>query len=114
MITKEESDNIERIQKIVLKIILGYRYSDYHQACIRLKVQNLRSRRVQLSLNFGLKCAESEKIKHLFTINPNNNLRNPNKFDLPMAKSSRYFNSPRLYITRLLNDHFRNNYFALQ
>ena len=33
MLTKDESDNIERIQKIVLKIILGHRYSDYHQAC---------------------------------------------------------------------------------
>ena len=109
LLTKDESDNIERIQKIVLKIILGHRYSDYHQACIFLQVQNLHLRRVQLSLTFGLKCTQSEKFKHLFTMNPNTNLRNPNKFDLPMAKSSRYFNSPRLYITRLLNDHFRNN-----
>ena len=107
MLTKDESDDIERIQKIILKIILGHRYTDYHQACLSLTVENLHSRRTKLSLNFGLKCIESDKFKHLFKQNSHINIRNPDRFDIPTAKSSRYFNSPKLYITRLLNAHFR-------
>ena len=55
MLTQEEINDIERLQKIVFKIILDYKYSDYHQACLHLNVQSLQLRRVKLSLNFGLK-----------------------------------------------------------
>ena len=50
MLTQEESHDIERIQKIVLKIILDNRYVDYHQSCLLLNVQSLQLRRVKLSL----------------------------------------------------------------
>ena len=108
MLTQEESNDLERVQKIILRIILGPAYSDYHQACLSLNVQTLQLRRVKLSLNFGLTCINSEKFRHLFKINTHISIRNPDKFDIPFAKSSRLYNSPRLYITRLLNDHFRN------
>ena len=108
MLTNDEANDIERIQKIVLKIILDHRYTDYHEACLALDVQSLQLRRVKLSLNFGLKCIESEKFKHLFKENNQPSLRNPNKYDVPLAKTTRYYNSPLLYITRLLNMHFSN------
>ena len=107
MLTQEELYDIERIQKIVLKIILDNRYVDYHQSCLLLNVQSLQLRRVKLSLTFSLKCLQSSKFKNLFKINTHTSVRNPEKFNVPFAKSTRYFNSPRLYITRLLNDHFR-------
>ena len=109
MLTQEDSNDLERVQKIVLKIILDTRYSDYHQACLLLNLQTLHIRRVKISLNFGLKCLKSSKFSHLFKINTHVSVRKPEKFDVPLAKSSRYFNSPRLYITRLLNQHYRNN-----
>ena len=106
MITQEENNDIERIQKIVLKIILENRYEDYHQACLLLDVQNLQLRRIKLSLNFGLKCISNNKFKNLFEINTNSTIRNPERYVVPFAKSTRYYNSPKLYITRLLNNHF--------
>ena len=108
MLTHEDSNDLERVQKIVLKSILDNKYSDYHQACLLLNIQTLHIRRIKLSLNFGLKCLKSPKFNHLFKINTHASIRKPEKFDVPLAKSSRYFDSPRLYITRLLNQHFRN------
>ena len=106
MLTKENSDNIERIQKIVLRIIMDEDYSDYHHACLTLNVQTLSTRRTKLCLSFALKCLKSENHRHLFKLNTHANLRNPEKFDVPYAHTTRYFNSPKLYLTRLLNNHF--------
>ena len=108
MLTQEHSDDIERVQKIVLRIILDDQYEDYHQACLVLNVQNLQSRRTKISLSFALKCLTSDKHKQLFKLNENTNIRNPDKFDVPFASTTRYFKSPKLYLTRLLNNHFRN------
>ena len=52
MLTKEQSDDIERLQKIVLKIILGDKYVSYTQACEHFDIQTLKQRRSQLSLKF--------------------------------------------------------------
>ena len=106
MLTKENSDNIERIQKIVLRIIMNEDYIDYHHACLTLSVQTLSTRRTKLCLSFALKCLESEKHRHLFKLNTHTNIRNPEKFDVPHAHTTRYFHSPKLYLTRLLNNHF--------
>ena len=109
MLTQDNTNDIERIQKIVLRVILDDRYLDYHQACLSFHVQSLQIRRVKLSLNFGLKCLTSNNHKHLFKLNNSHtSIRNPDKFDVPFAKTSRYFDSPKLYITRLLNAHFRD------
>ena len=108
LLTKENSENIERIQKIVLRIIMNEDYFDYHHACLKLDVQTLASRRVKLCLSFSLKCLESDKHKHLFKLNKQTNIRNPDIFAVPYAHTSRYFNSPKVYLTRLLNEHFRN------
>ena len=66
LLTKENSENIERIQKIVLRIIMNEDYFDYHHACLKLDVQTLASKRVKLCLSFSLKCLESDTNKHLF------------------------------------------------
>ena len=110
MLTQDDTNDIERVQKIVLRVILDEKYVDYHHACIFLNVQNLQVRRIKLSLNFGLKCLTSEKFKHLFKLNTHTSIRNPDRFDVPFAHSSRYFNSPKLYLTRLLNSFFRNEH----
>ena len=107
MLTQQDIHDIERIQKIVIKAILQHRYSDYHQGCLLLGIEDLDLRRTRLCLKFGLKAISNNKFKELFSYNTNVNIRNPDKFDLPLARSSRYFNSPLLYITRLLNSHFR-------
>ena len=108
MLTQENSENIERIQKIVLRIILNEEYLDYHHACLKMNIQTLSSRRIKLCLSFALKCVESDKHKQIFKLNKQTNIRNPERYIVPYAHTTRYFNSPKLYLTRLLNEHFRN------
>ena len=108
MLTQDNIGDIERVQKIVLRIILDDEYVDYHHACLNLNVQTLQVRRTKLSLNFGLKCIASDKLNHLFKLNSHVTIRNPDRFDVPLARTSRYFDSPKLYLTRLLNAYFRN------
>ena len=109
MLTEENKDDLERIQKIVLKVILDHDYQDYTAACQTLKIQTLDHRRTNICLKFALKCLASEKFKHMFK--PNRlafNLRDPDKFDVPFAITTRYKDSPKVFLTRLLNDYFKN------
>ena len=54
-LTKLQSTDIERIQKISFKILLGNNYLDYKQACKYLSAQTLEERRVKLCLKFARK-----------------------------------------------------------
>ena len=109
MITKEQSDDIERVQKILLRILLKERYTTYEQACKSFDILTLEQRRKQLCLKFALRILENEKFKDFFILNTNiNNIRKQEKFFVPFARTSRYKNSPKVYLTRLLNEHFKN------
>ena len=110
MITKEQSNDIERLQKILLRIILKDSYKSYEQACKSFAILTLEQRRKQLCLKFALRILENKKFKDFFTLNINsNNVRKQEKFIVPFARTSRYKNSPKVYLTRLLNEHFKNN-----
>ena len=51
MITKEQNDDIERLQKILLRIILKDNYTSYHMACNKhLDIQTLEQRRAGLEI----------------------------------------------------------------
>ena len=110
-LTVENKDNIERIQKIVLKIILGSRYESYSEACLLLELQPLEERRVKLCLSFGLKCLAHPTHSTLFTKAPppTHDIRYPAPYLVPQFKTTRYNKTPVPYITRLLNDHLTSN-----
>ena len=52
-LTKRQSRDIERIQKIAFKIILGVDYDNYYQACQMLSSQTLEDKRTKLCLKFA-------------------------------------------------------------
>ena len=60
-ITIEEENDIERVQKVCLKIILKGRYESYSQALETTDLTTLSQRRKKLCLNFARKCVENEK-----------------------------------------------------
>ena len=110
MLTQEQSDDIERPQKILLKIILQENYTSYSQACKFFDIKTLKERRTQLSLKFALRILENAKFHNFFKPNINmKNVRHQEKFQVPFARTSRYQNSPKVYLTKLLNEHFSNN-----
>ena len=108
MLTQENILDIERVQKIALKVILNDRYENYEQACILLNTQSLEIRRKSLALKFALKCLKSDQHKHLFKQRKSTyyKLRNLKSFEEPFCHTLRYWNSPLPYLTRLLNEHF--------
>ena len=110
MLTQEQTDDIERLQKIVTRVILVDQYSSYEQACRLLSIQTLKQRRIQLCLTFSLKILENEKFKDFFRPNQNfSDIRSQEKFQVPFAHTSRYQDSPKVYLTNLLNEHFKKN-----
>ena len=67
-ITKEEENDIERVQKVCLKIILKQDYISYEQALEKVNLQTLVARREKLSLNFARKCLKNDKTKSMFPL----------------------------------------------
>ena len=110
MLTQKNKSDIERIQKIVFRILLGDKYTSYTQACVSFNTISLEQRREHLSLKFALSCLENPQHKNLFKQRktPYYKLRDIKSFEVPFCNSVRYYNSPLPYLTRLLNDYFRN------
>ena len=108
MLTNQDISDIERIQKIVLKVTLGDRYSSYDVACSLVNTISLQERRRQLSLKFAISCLKSPQHKHMFKqrISPYYKLRKLTSFEVPFCHTERYSCSPIPYLTRLLNEHF--------
>ena len=111
MLTKEDSNNIERVQRVVVRTIMGTRYHNYEDSSIYLNLEELSVRREQLCLTFALKCFNSEKFKHLFipTHNSGHNVREVRRLLEPLCERDRYQNSPLVYLTRILNKYFSLN-----
>ena len=68
-LTVQNEEDIERVQKVALKIILKEKYKTYENALNKLDLNTLKDRREDLCLNFTRKCLKSEKMKMLFPPN---------------------------------------------
>ena len=64
-ITKQQAADIECIQKISFKILLGEGYRSYTTACVLFSAQTLEERRLKLCRKFATKNLKSENC--LFT-----------------------------------------------
>ena len=65
-LTQENADDIERVQKSALKIVLGYQYENYEKALERLNLENLQKRREKLCIKFAQKCTKNERTTQMF------------------------------------------------
>ena len=108
MLTIEDSNDIERIQKITLKIILGPSYESYDSACNQLKIETLKTRRQTLSLNFALRLLDCPQHQNFFRYTEKRDifLRKQPLLHTPLAQTDRYKKSPLPYLTKLLNEYF--------
>ena len=109
-LTRGEEYDLERIQKVALRIILADDYTDYESALKISKLQTLKSRRTQLRLTFALKCTKTERTKDMFPTNNQNgvHLRYPEKYEVTMASTGRLANSAIPAMQRQLNNHARS------
>ena len=100
-ITKGEQRDLERTQKVAMKIILGQDYVSYEQSLKLTGLETLAARREKLSLNFAKKCAKNKATQWMFPLNTHIiQTRNPEKFRVTRARLA---NSAIPYMQRLLN-----------
>ena len=102
-LTKKNISDLERLQKIALKIILGNKYSGYQNALEELKLPTLSDRRIKLCTNFVIKTAKNPKFASWFT-KTKIKTRTSKTYVEHYARTDVYRKSPIFYLTKLLND----------
>ena len=105
-ITKNEAQQIERIQKAALAIIYGQNYRNYQNALVLSGLVSLAERREDICLNFAKKASKNPKYQHWFVTEENSvNTRRKKPYLKPVsARTSRFAKSPIAYLTHLLNN----------
>ena len=104
-LTEEGHTELERIQKVALRIILQDQYESYENALQLTKLQTLRTRRKALCLRFAQSCVKSENHKDMLPVNNKIvNTRPHEKYFVTPAKTSRLACSAIPYMQRLLNE----------
>ena len=107
-LTVKNENDLERVQKAALRIILKDRYQSYNQALAMLQMKSLKDRREDLCLKFAKKCLKIGKFQKYFPLNNKKHcmsMRDTEKFKLSKFGSSRYKNSAIPYMISLLNRH---------
>lgn len=103
-LTKKNTDDIERIQRVAFKIILQNQYRSYSVACRAFSTLTLEERRENLSLKFARKNLKS---KHPFFKKVNSSVNTRSKKNLVQeyrCRTSRYKKSSLPYLSKLLNN----------
>ena len=107
MLTKENSNAIERVQKTALAIILSPDYRSYDEALYITKLEKLDKRRIALSLNFAKKATKHPEHSKWFSkqdVSTNVQTRALKPPYKPVqARTNRLLKSPVPYLTQLLN-----------
>ena len=103
-LTVKNKRDLERVQKISLKIILPN--MSYNQSLTHLNLETLEIRRKALTVRFAKNARNHPKLKHLFT--PNSRIHTmqlrKQKTFIYQAYTRRYSNSPVVYMKKLLNE----------
>ena len=106
-LTQSQTQQIERVQKRVLRLILGNQYQTYEIATSLAQLETLSDRRKRLCLKFAQSLVKSPQFHHWLPLNNAipRNLRKRNPFKEVKCKTDRFKNSPIPFFTRLLNTH---------
>ena len=106
-LTKENRQDLERVQKAALKVILKNDYDNYENALRISGLQSLNERRDVMSLKFAKNCLKNSNFSKLF---PKNEVkhemkkRNTFKYAVRRANTERLKRSSIPYMQRLLNN----------
>ena len=109
-LSNKNIEDIERIQKSALKLILRQRYKTYENALNIMELESLKDRREYLNLKFAKSCIKNEKMQQYFRpVEKIHNMmtRNKSKFEVFKAKRKRLQNSPIIHMQRILNEDYR-------
>ena len=104
-LTKGQDSDLEKIQKVALRIILADDYKSYDLACSYFGVKRLTERRLELCTNFAMKLYKSDKSAEFFTLAKTTI---GTRQDSPLVienkvNTKRCYNAPHSYLSRLVN-----------
>ena len=103
-LTEDNTDNLERVQKVSLRVILKNSYHTYETALKTTSLQTLKERREKLCLKFAKSCIKNPFSKSMFPLKTNNFYsRQGDKFEVQNANTTRLLKSSIPYMQRLLN-----------
>ena len=105
-LTEKNRNDIERVQKVAVRIILGKNFINYNEGLKKLRLQNLNDRREYTCLKFAQKCLKNDKLRNMFPKSlkiSNMKKRKNEKFKVKFSKTERYRKSAIPYMVNLLN-----------
>ena len=105
-LTRRNVNDLERVQKSALRLILKDRYINYKDALKVMKLDTLEERREKLCLKFAKACVRHEKLSDMFPKQRKGHqmdMRHTDKFVTTNAKTERLQRSAILNMQRLLN-----------
>ena len=106
-LNKSQMNQLERVQKCAVAIILDENYRNYNYALKKLQMKTLGERRQDLCVKFAKKSLKHEKYSNWFckADNPTVNTRSVKPVLKPVqARLNRFLKSPLSYLTSLLNE----------
>ena len=102
-LTKQQSADIERVQKISFKLILGDQYENYDNACNFFSTETLEQRRVKLCLKFASKNLKSENSLFISNTSVRNTRQKAKLVQEIKCRTKRFEKSSIPYLSKLLN-----------
>ena len=107
-LTNENAEDLERVQKSAVKLILGEKYENYEEGLIKANLDSLKDRRELLCQKFASKCVSSNnpRVKNIFQVKIHFHpmkIRSNEKFDVKFANTERLKKSSIPYMQRILN-----------
>ena len=109
-LTMKERNDLERVQKSALRVILGDKYISYKNALNVMRMDSLEMRRQNICLKFAKQCIRNEKLRNIFPRNYSSHSmekRSGEKFVVKKALTERYKRSAIPNMQRLLNKNER-------
>ena len=108
-LTIENVQNLERVQKNALKIILQDNYQDYSNALDISGLKSLYERRNELCLRFAKSCVKNELTKSMFPLNKASDrcsipTRHREKYEVTHCKTKRLQNSAIPYMQNVKSE----------
>ena len=103
---KAQINELEKIQKVALKIILNENYISYEVACTLMNTQPLKHRRMELCIKYAIKLFKNDKSNEYFTAAKKEvNTRSDQLIVKEnLTNTKRCQNAPHNYLARLLNE----------
>ena len=103
-ISVAQSNQIERVQKVALRIILGHDYSSYSEACSEFNVESLRLRRETLCGKFAVKLFQSDRRRQFYDEPLSlKSTRNSLLVHEQVSRTRRCHNAPHNSLARIIN-----------